>query len=1139
MLKQRRWLARWVISLLVFALLAPTAIHGQADDTSPVTTDEPQLFLPVVVRPQSVSDSEIAQAAASTLGAGDIAIIGYNADNPDEIAFVALNTIDAGTQIHFTDNGWKSDGTFRTGEGTFTWTAAITISPGTIVAPAVAGIALSASGDQVLVYQGAANTPTFIYALNNEDAGVWQADATSSNTSALPNGLANGSTAFALDEIDNAVFNGSGPFANCTALRIAAATQSNWSGSDAIRQTMPSGSYSITDTSDCGVPATDTPPTVTSTLPSNGATNVAVDTAITINFNESVNLTASAVTLECPAATTIAFTGLPANDVTSITLTPGANLPESTLCNATIVAAQVTDNDGAVDIMAADVAFSFTTATTSAGGNWVINEIQADPDAVLGDANGDGTVNTADDEFVEIVNNSGSPVDISGWTLADGNSVRHTFPAGTVVPDQCAMVVFGGGTPSGSFGGATVQTASNNTLGLNNGGDSVTLNNGATDVVTYGYGSEGDDNQSLTRSPDITGDDPLVKHTSVTAARFSPGTKLDGTAFAGCTPPVASLKIHEVQGAGTSVTSPNTLATVEAVVVGDYQADGRLGGFFLQEEDLDVDGNPSTSEGIFVYCGSCAVDVAVGDVVQVTGTQEERYGMSQLDATDAVGVVSVQSSGNALPSAASINLPLDAAAYEPFEGMLVTFPQELTVAEYFTLARYGQITLHQGGRIEQFTNANVPDASAYAAHLDDKARRTIILDDDNNIQNAPLNFIDSANDEAIYFPSPGGFSTMNFFRGGDTVTNLTGVLHWSFAGQTGTDAWRVRPVPEQFSYTFTPANPRPAVPNVGGNVQVASFNVLNYFNGDGAGGGFPTSRGADSPAEFARQTEKIVAAITALDADVIGLMEIENDYGTNANSAIASLTNALNVAAGTVIYGYVDPGSNVGTDEIAVGFVYRTTAVTPLGGPAILNSAAFLDPNSTGTDKNRPAIAQTFRVSDSANPGEGELFTVAVNHLKSKGSSCGAGDDDPDTGQGNCNDTRTKAAQTLTTWLAGDPTGSGDADALIIGDLNAYAKEDPITAITGAGYTDLIDFYSGGDAYSYLFDGETGYLDHALANPALAAQVTGAAHWHINADEVNVLDYNDTLQDSGELDFERKPTVNTLYESKRLPLVRP
>ena len=146
----------------------------------------------------------------------------------------------------------------------------------------------------------------------------------------------------------------------------------------------------------------------------------------------------------------------------------------------------------------------------------------------------------------------------------------------------------------------------------------------------------------------------------------------------------------------------------------------------------------------------------------------------------------------------------------------------------------------------------------------------------------------------------------------------------------------------------------------------------------------------------------------------------------------------------------------------------------------------------------------------------GERFTIAVNHLKSKGSSCNSvGDPDRLDGQANCPGTRTSAAEALVDYLATDPTGSGDPDFLIVGDLNSYKSEDPITALKDGGFVDLIEQYEGDDAYSFVFDGQLGYLDHALANASLASQVVGAAEWHINSDEVPLFDYNDTILDAG------------------------
>ena len=233
-------------------------------------------------------------------------------------------------------------------------------------------------------------------------------------------------------------------------------------------------------------------------------------------------------------------------------------------------------------------------------------------------------------------------------------------------------------------------------------------------------------------------------------------------------------------------------------------------------------------------------------------------------------------------------------------------------------------------------------------------------------------------------------------------------------------------------------------------------------------------------------------------------------------------------------YAAIDTGP-IGTDAIKVGLIYNPEVVVPVGAFQVLSSAD--DPRFIDT-KSRPALAQTFEEI-----ATGARFTVVVNHLKSKGSDCldvdldpgPAVDPDNDTGdgQGNCNGTRTLAAQALVDWVATDPTGSGDPDFLIMGDLNSYAMEDPIDAIkagaddeagTGDDWTNLIALHQGTYAYSYVFDGQNGYLDHALANASIAGQVAGAADWHINADEPSVLDY----------DVSFKPEAqDRLYEADR------
>lgn len=593
-------------------------------------------------------------------------------------------------------------------------------------------------------------------------------------------------------------------------------------------------------------------------------------------------------------------------------------------------------------------------------------------------------------------------------------------------------------------------------------------------------------------------------------------------------PDPGTVLISAVQGSG-SVVAIGGVVTVEAIVTADFQGGDQLSGFFLQEEDADSDGNAATSEGIFVFCGSCPVAVTVGDLVRVTGNAGEFFGMSQITArldTD----VTVRSSGNPLPAATTVDLPAAgstraAGTFESIEGMIVTFADTMVVSEYFELARYGHLVLNAEDRARQFTDANEPSVAGYATFLDELNRSRIYLDDDNNRQNDPL-ASDPANDTPYFWPRP-GLSTANLVRGGDSIDGLTGVLHWSFAGQTGTDAWRVRPVEEAFAYTFTEGTTRSAAPaDVGGTLKVASFNVLNYFT-------TVNSRGADSVVELDRQRAKIAAAICAMDADIVGLIEIEN----NGDVAISDLLNGPSgVNAGCGEYEFVDTGV-IGTDQIAVAFIYRPDTVTPVGDFAVLDStvdARFDD------DRNRPALAQTFTES-----ATGAAVTVVNNHLKSKGSPCTA-DGDPDVGDGqaNCNLTRTAAAEAMVDWLAGDPTGAGTDNVLIIGDLNSYRNEDPIDAIeagaddtigTADDYVDLLDSLVGASAYTYLFDGQLGYLDHALANVTLARQVTGATAWNINADEIPLFDYNDEIRDamSGsffEPAFQRESSALPLYE---------
>ena len=565
-----------------------------------------------------------------------------------------------------------------------------------------------------------------------------------------------------------------------------------------------------------------------------------------------------------------------------------------------------------------------------------------------------------------------------------------------------------------------------------------------------------------------------------------------------------ATRIYELQGAGASSPLVGQTVVVEGVVSGDFQDNDadtlrNLGGFFVQD---DPDGNPATSDGVFVFDGNDpATAVDVGDRVRVTGVVNEHFGETQIN-TSSVAII-----GSGVISPVPINLPAAAtfansdgeliADLEHVEGMLVSFPQALTVSRLYSLERFGEVGLAAGGRPYQFTNRNPPDAAGYAAHREALAARFILLDDGRRNENpTPVTLLTA------------GTGPDYSLRGGDEIVDLTGNIRFARgSGAKGDETYRLMATIDP---VFINRNPAPEPPATAGDLRVVSINTLNFFSTvdtgrDNCGPGRDQGcRGADSAAELERQRSKLAHTLNVIDADIVGLVEIEN----NGGAALQSLVDTLNDVS-TRSYDFVDAGF-IGDDVISVGFIYDSASVGLAGTATLLDAsvdARFDDA------RNRPALAQAFRQQSN-----GALVSVVVNHLKSKGSNCDdIGDRNRRDGQGNCNGTRTAAAEALADWVAEDPTGSGDPDYLVIGDLNAYLFEDPLTSFKAAGLTNLLEASSGADAYSFTFDGQLGALDYALATVTLAPQVAGIDEWHINADEPPLRDYN--------LEFDREPAL--------------
>jgi uncharacterized protein len=524
--------------------------------------------------------------------------------------------------------------------------------------------------------------------------------------------------------------------------------------------------------------------------------------------------------------------------------------------------------------------------------------------------------------------------------------------------------------------------------------------------------------------------------------------------------------ISAIQGAALRSPLEGSTVLTQGVVTGDFRGSDKLSGFFIQQMTGTFTAN--ASRGIFVFAPGNTQTFAVGNYVQLSGTVTE-FGGSGVTATNVATQLatptSIVSCGTAtMPTPYAVSLPVETRTYgELVEGMLIKFEQPLTVSEVFSLGRFGELVLSSGGRQFHPNNGNVAVTNAQ------NLLARVILDDGSTTQNPnPIPFLNS-------------MDTNGTRRVGDTVTGLQGILSYGF------DEYRIHPTQPP---VFVAANARNATaPAITGDLKVTSFNVLNYFTDFGG-----SNRGANNQLEFDRQKTKTIAAIVGLDADVLGLIEMQN----NGDTAVNDLVAALNARLGPGTYAAVGSGT-IGGDQIKVDIIYKPSRVTKLGNPQLPSGADLVPFSASGT--NRPPLAQRF-----ASVANGGGFWFVVNHFKSKGSCPSSGD--VDLGQGCWNTLRTQQATALNGFVNSLRTSSGEQDVLMMGDFNNYLTEDPSDTLEAASHESLLKRMPAANRYTYVFGGETGALDHAYTSSSLSSQVSDVNVWHINGDEPPVLDYN-------------------------------
>ena len=546
-----------------------------------------------------------------------------------------------------------------------------------------------------------------------------------------------------------------------------------------------------------------------------------------------------------------------------------------------------------------------------------------------------------------------------------------------------------------------------------------------------------------------------------------------------------------------------------------------LEGFTIQTPGTGGTWDPArtASDGLFVFMGkSSATMPSIGDCVVVKGKVAEYSGVKNATAA-------TQSLTQLLPQ--SITAATDCDPVKPtelsgvptqdqmeaLESMLVLPKDTWTITDNYKTNRYGTLSLTPGTEVLRTATDVVAPGAAAQAYEAENAAKTIDLDDASTTD--LTNFKQNGHKERYAYLANGAPARVGYHV---TFTKPV-VLESRFGSFVFQPTQMTAGNPDRSPVTIT--GERPAAPTVSGDTKVATFNVLNYFSdlGENEAGckGYEDRnhkyvtdkncklRGAWSSQAFANQQTKIVQAINTIDADVVALEEIENPVAsgvsTDRDGALKSLVNALNAAAGSEVWAYVPSPSTVPANEdvIRIAFIYKKATITPVG-----DSVIYDDPAYTGLA--RQPLAQEFKPITDANH-DGKNFVVIANHFKSKGSAPknlsgaeAAANTDNGDGQGNSNGVRVKQARALATFAQrfnGTPT-------LLVGDFNAYTKEDPLKVLTDAGWT----HESGQGDSSYVYGGRSGSMDHVFANSAAHPLITEVKSWAVNAQESIAFEYS-------------------------------